>query len=121
MKKSLSLKIVVVLAILTVICLIVAVLASQKMSAADNDLTEERFIRMVAEEKLEQIKSRVGSLEGQLEKISKEKVTFETLLQKEKKASDALKLDLEKARRLNEVLQRELQNALVTIPEPVSY
>jgi len=116
MNKALRKNILIVCVLLTVACLAIAILASQKMSFAKNDLNEERYLRMVAEEKLEKSKSKIRSLEGQVQKSQQEAESLEALLREDKGAIADLKIDLEKARRLNDILQRELQNALVAQP-----
>ena len=113
MNKALRKNILVICALLTVVCLAIAVLASRKMSLAKNGLNEERYLRMVAEEKLEKAKSKIRFLESQVQKAQKEVESREALLREDKGAIADLKISLEKARRLNDILQRELQNALV--------
>jgi len=97
----------------------VAILASRKVSTAHNELIEERYVRMVAEEKFEKVKSRMNLLESQFNKSQEEIISLKDSLDKEKMTVQSLRLDMEKAQRLNAVLQRELQNALVVQPEPM--
>ncbi|MDP8266104.1 MAG: hypothetical protein P9M07_04065 [Candidatus Aceula meridiana] len=118
MNKASRKNILIVCVLLTVACLAIAILASQKMSFAKNDLNEERYLRMVAEEKLEKSKSKIHLLEGQVQKVQKEAEGLEALLREDKGAIADLKINLEKAHRLNDILQRELQNVLVTQPDP---
>ncbi|MDD3375497.1 MAG: hypothetical protein PHY73_07250 [Candidatus Omnitrophica bacterium] len=103
-----------VFAILTIACLGIAILSSQKFSTAKEDLNEERYQRMVAEEKLEKAKGKNRVLEGKSVEMQEELDRLNALLNEEKGAIADLKKELEKTMRFNQVLQNELKNALVT-------
>jgi len=103
-----------IFAVLTIACLGVAIVASQKFGTAKEGLNEERYQRMVAEEKLEKAKSKTRVLETKSEQMQKELDQLNALLKEDKGAIADLKMELEKTTRLSLILQKELKNALVT-------
>ncbi|MDP8264588.1 MAG: hypothetical protein P9M12_03795 [Candidatus Aceula lacicola] len=103
-----------IFAVLTIACLGVAIVASQKFGTAKEGLNEERYQRMVAEEKLEKAKSKNRVLETKSEQMKKELDQLNALLKEDKGAIADLKMELEKTTRLSLILQKELKNALVT-------
>ena len=113
MNKVFQKRILITLAVLTACCLAVAIFSSRKASLTHDELNEQRYQRMVAEEKLEKAKTKIRLQEGQIEKLQKERDQLDALLREEKGAIANLRTDVEKGRRLNEILQRELQNALM--------
>ncbi|MFA6378385.1 MAG: hypothetical protein WCX16_01205 [Candidatus Omnitrophota bacterium] len=94
-------------------CLLISIVSSQKFQRTRNDLNEERYSRMVAEEKLEQMKAKVRLLESNGQKAQAEVDQLNLLLQRNEGAIANLKLELEKTERLNQVFQEQLKNALV--------
>ena len=68
---------------------------------------------MVAEEKIEQLNSKIRSQEAELAKAQAEVEKVNALLQGNEGAVADIKLELEKTERLNEVLQEQLKNSLV--------
>lgn len=113
MKRNINFKILIFCLFLTLISMVISVLSSQKLNQTDQDLNQERYLRMVAEEKLEKSRNRVRQMEHQVERIRTEKESLESMRIKDQEKIDQLQLSLDKATRFNEVLQRELQNALV--------
>ncbi len=103
----------VILAVISIGCLLISIVSSQRFQHARNSLNEERYNRMVAEEKLEQLKSKVRALETSGQKSQAEADQLNALLQRNEGAIANLKLELEKTERLNQVLQEQLKNALV--------
>lgn len=103
----------VILAIISIGCLLISIVSSQKFQSTRNALNEERYNRMVAEEKLEQLKSKVRVLEANGQKSQAEVDQLNALLQRNEGAIANLKLELEKTERLNQVFQEQLKNALV--------
>ncbi|MCX5681843.1 MAG: hypothetical protein NT079_06215 [Candidatus Omnitrophica bacterium] len=103
----------VILAAVSVCCLLITVMFSQRFQRTRNDLNEERYKRLVAEEKFEQMNTRVRLLESDLVKSQAEKDQLNALLQRNEGAIADIKLELEKTTRLNQVLQEELKTALV--------
>jgi peptidoglycan hydrolase CwlO-like protein len=102
-----------ILAIVSIGCLLISLVSSQKFQRTRNDLNEERYNRMVAEEKLEQMKTKVRLLESNAQKAQAEIDQLNLLLQRNEGAIANLKLELEKTERLNQVFQEQLKNALV--------
>jgi len=102
-----------IFAILTIACLGVAIVSSQKFGAAKEDLNEERYQRMVAEEKLEKAKGKSRVLETKTEQMQKDLDQLNALLKKDQGAIADLKMELEKTTRLGQILQNELKKALV--------
>jgi peptidoglycan hydrolase CwlO-like protein len=103
-----------VLAFISVGCLAISIVSSQKFQRTKNDLNDERYNRMVAEEKLEQMKTKVRMLESSTQKSQADVNQLNLLLQRNEGAISNLKLELEKTERLNQVLQEQLKNALVS-------
>ena len=113
MTKLLKDKPLVFLAVLTISCLIIAIVSGQKVGSARDDLNEERYKRMVAEEKLEKRKAANRVLASKLDKAQGNINQLDALLREKKEVVSELRLELEKTTRLNHVLQTELKNALV--------
>ncbi len=113
MNKNFKEKSFVFFAILTIACLGFAIASSQKFTATKEGLNEERYQRMVAEEKLEKEKSKSRVLESKNGQMQKKVDQLNALLKEEKGAISDLKMELEKTARLNQILERELKNALV--------
>jgi septal ring factor EnvC (AmiA/AmiB activator) len=103
----------VILAVISVCCLLITIVSSQKFQRERKTLNEERYSRMVAEEKLEQVSAKIRSLEANLAKSQAETNQLNALLQGNEGAIAEIKLELEKTTRLNQVLQEQLKNALV--------
>lgn len=105
-----------ILAIVSIGCLLITIVSSQRFQRTRTDLNDERYRRMVAEEKLEQAMAKARSLEASSKKAQEEVDQLNLLLQRNEGAIADLKLELEKTERLNQVLQEQLKNALV--PQP---
>lgn len=103
----------VILAAISVCCLLITVVSSQKFQKERKTVNEERYNRMVAEEKIEQLSAKVRSQEANLAKAQAEVNKLNALLQGNESAIADIKLELEKTERLNQVLQEQLKNALV--------
>lgn len=103
----------VILAAISVCCLLITVVSSQKFQKERKTVNEERYNRMVAEEKIEQLSTKVRSQEASLAKAQAEVNKLNALLQGNESAIADIKLELEKTERLNQVLQEQLKSALV--------
>ena len=103
----------IILALISVCCLLITIVSSQKFQKERKSLNEERYNRMVAEEKIEQLNSRIRSQEASLSKAQAEVEKVNALLQGNEGAIADIKLELEKTERLNQVLQEQLKSALV--------
>ena len=114
---------VIVSGVVTVGCLAAAVLLGQTASKARKELDEERYSRMVAEEKIEKVNQKIRTLESQLDNTQIKSNDTRSVLEQEKKTSAQLKAELEKMTKLKEVLEEELKKALVqasqSAPQPV--
>ena len=113
MLKALENKNLLILATISVCCLLITIVSSQKFQKARKTVNEERYSRMVAEEKIEQLNSKIRSQEAILAKAQAEVGRLNALLQNNEGAVANLKLELEKAEQLNIVLQEQLKDALV--------
>jgi len=111
--------ILVVAAVLAVGCLIMVVLSSQAVDKTRKDLDQERYEKMVAEEKLDKTLAKVKSLEGDLASSQNQTKNAQATLEQEKQANTKLKTELEKVSKLKNVLEDQLKNALVApAPQP---
>ncbi|HOD11598.1 MAG TPA: hypothetical protein PLO93_01165 [Candidatus Omnitrophota bacterium] len=113
MKKILENKNLLILAAVSIGCLVISLVSSQKFQRTRDDLNQERYNRMVAEEMMEKMKSKVRILEADVKKFQAEAEKANALLQRKEGAVAELKLELEKTERLNQVLQEQLKSALV--------
>lgn len=111
-------KILIIVAILAVGCLGLVIFLSQNVSQTSKDLIQERYNRMVAEEKLEKALFKIQSLENELTNTQNQTQNLQTVLEKEKVASDKIRTELEKTSKLKEVLEKALKDALVEPPAP---
>ena len=107
-------KLLIVAAFLTLGCLVVVVMSSQKMSRIQRDLEQERYNRMVAEEKLERAMTKVKTSESDVTNVENQVQSLQTVLEQEKEASGKLKTELDKMNKLKDVLEQQLKDALVT-------
>jgi len=94
--------------------LAVSILLGRTASKTKEELNEERYSRMVAEEKLEKVSQKVKSLESQVNATQSKTEDIRGVLDQEKKTSAQLKLELEKMTKLKEVLEKELKEALTS-------
>lgn len=75
---------------------------------AINELNQERYNRMVAEENLLNTKSQVKSLEGQLKKAEQKAVNLENKIEKITAINEDLKLRLDKAAEIHKRLEQKI-------------
>ena len=104
----------IILGALTVGSLVIVVLSSQTLQKTKGDLNQERYTRMVAEEKFEQAMIKIKSLEANLTAASNQLQSTKDALVQEKVNSTSVRDELEKMTKLKEVLEQELKNSLVT-------
>lgn len=79
------------------------------------DLEQERYLRMVAEEKLERTGAQIRKLESELSRVEKEMKGVRDLLDQSQAANDRLQTKLDGAAAVKDALERkieELQQAL---------
>lgn len=79
------------------------------------DLEQERYLRMVAEEKLERTGAQIRKLESELSRVEREMKGVQDLLDQSQEANDRLQTKLDGAAAVKEALERkieELQQAL---------
>lgn len=75
---------------------------------AINELNQERYNRMVAEENLQNVKLQVKSLEGQLKKADQKAVNLENKVEKISAINEDLKLRLDKAAEIHKRLEEKI-------------
>lgn len=109
-------RIIVASVILSTGCLVIAVKASLTVKKNKEKVEQERYIRMVAEEDLQNTYTKIKSLENSLTKAQNQVQSLQDVLEKEKNAGVNLKTELEKSTRYNQVLQEDLKDALITAP-----
>jgi len=107
-------KILILTVILSIGCLAIAVIASQKVNRNQQDLVQERYKRMVAEESLQKAQTKVKILRNDIVNVQNQVQGLQTILEKEKTLSSDLRTELEKLDKLNEVLENEPKKALVS-------
>ena len=95
---------------------VLAVYFNQNASRHQEDLTQERNLRMVTEENLEKANSKINSLEDQIAKIKNKNSNVEKLL--DQKAADNLdlKAKLEKTSTIKEALEGKIKELEKNIP-----
>lgn len=75
---------------------------------AINELNQERYNRMVAEENLQNTKLQVKSLEGQLKKSDQKVINLENKVEKITAINEDLKLRLDKAAEIHKRLEQKI-------------
>ena len=103
---------VVLAAVLVVVCFVLVFLSAQTVAKTKKILDQERYHRMVTEEKLEKVSSELISLKNEMTNSQNQTQSIQTVLEQERLANTNLRAELEKMTRLKEVLERELKNAL---------
>lgn len=103
-------KLVITSLILVVACLALATGLSAKLSNTKKQLDEERYTRMLAEEKLNEASRKANSLESDLAHARNQAQSIQAILEKEKATASSLKSELEKAADLNQKLAGEAKN-----------
>ena len=106
-------KLVIIATVLAIACLVIVILSGRTVDKTRKELDQERYNRMVAEEKLEKVNTKIKSMESELTNSQNQTQGLQTFIEKEKVANDNLRTELEKVTRLKEVLEKELKNALV--------
>lgn len=112
MKKIIGSKAVIFCIFVALVCVAFSILASQRANVVHEDLNRERYLRMVAEEKLEKERTRIRQLEAQNERNQKNMKSLEVLIKNDQEVIDQLKRNLEEVTRSNEALRQELESAL---------
>lgn len=111
-------KILIVATILAVGCLIMVVLSSQAVDKTRKSLDQERYDKMVAEEKLEKALIKIKSLENDITNSQNQTQSMQAIVEQEKNANTKLKTELAKVTKLKDVLEDQLKNALVAPAQP---
>ncbi len=86
-----------------------AVYSNQNASRHQEDLTEERYLRMVAEQNLEKASSKISGLEEEITKFKNKSKSVEKLLEQTAATNTDLKAKLDKTSRLKEELEGKLK------------
>ena len=103
----------IVAAVIAMGCLVMLFISSQTVSKTQKDLNQERYNRMVAEEKLEKSEGKIKSLENELTNAKNQAQSIQSTLEKEQKSNSNLLTELEKMTKLKGVLEEQLKSALV--------
>ncbi len=106
-------KMLILISALAVICVGIVFFAGSKVAGTKKDLDQERYSRMVAEEKLEKALIKIRSLENEVNVAQTQTQNLQAVFDKEKAASSKAQTELDKMTKLKEVLEKELKNALV--------
>ena len=87
----------------------IAVYFSQNASRHQEDLTQERYLRMVAEANFEKASGRINSLEDQIAALKSKTKNAEKLLEQTSTANTDLKTKLEQTSQLKEELEDKIK------------
>jgi len=107
-------KTLIILALLALGCLAVVFSTSQTMRRSKTELDQERYNRMLAEERLEQATIKIKSLESNVSASMNQLQSTKDALGQQRINTDSLKAELERMTKLKEALEQELKNSLVT-------
>ena len=121
-KDSMKNKILVVAVILTIGACLMAISSSQSATKVQQGLDQERYNRMVAEEKLEKANSKVASLQTELENTKAKIQSIQAVLDQGKSTTAELKSQLEGVTKLKESLERKMSelNSAQALPVPAT-
>lgn len=106
-------RILIIAVILTLGCVVLVVLSSQKIDKCTKDINAERYKRMVAEERLENTRMKINSLRTEMTNLMDQIENIKAQLEEEKSTNADLKSEIEKVTKLKNVLEQQLKNALV--------
>lgn len=115
MDEQLKDRILIAMAIITVICLVVAVGSVSVAQKNKKYLNRELILRMDAEEKLINLAPQVDALKSQLKNIQANLEGTTKALEDQTVINNELKLELEKTVKLKEALEEDLKNALIRL------
>lgn len=86
-----------------------AIYSHQNASRDQADLTQERYLRMVAEENLEKASSQISGLEEEIAKLKNKSKGVDKLLEQTTAANTDLKAKLDKTSRVKDELEGRLK------------
>ncbi|GEM_PF-616361 len=92
-----------------IVAVALAVCFNQNASRHQEDLTQERYLRMVTEENLEKANGKINSLEDQIVKIKNKNSNVEKLLEQKAADNSDLKGKLEKTLEIKETLEGKIK------------
>ena len=101
-------------AVLTVGCLAMVIFSRQAVDKTQKTLDQERYNRMITEEKLEKALMKIKSVETELTNAQNQAQGIQTVLEKERNVNINLRSELDKMTKLKEVLEEQLKAALVS-------
>ena len=95
--------------ILAILGCVLAVQYYQGASKAENDLHQERYLRMVAEEGLEEAKTKIQSLETEIARLKEKIANLDRIVTQEKAKNNSLKSRLDEALGAKKDLEKEVE------------
>jgi predicted RNase H-like nuclease (RuvC/YqgF family) len=95
--------------VIAVISIVMVVRFSQVAKTAQQALDEERYLKLTAEEQLENVKNKVGSLESDLTRAQSKVSSLEKVLDETKSYNSDLKTRLDKASEIKTDLEQKLE------------
>lgn len=113
-KDSMKNKILVVSVVLTIGACLMAISSTNRASRVQQGLDQERYNRMIAEEKLEKANAKLSSLQTELDTAKSKIQGIQAVLDQGKSTTADLKAQLESVTKLKESLERkmlEIKNA----------
>ena len=103
----------IIAAVIAVGCFVMLFISSQTVSKTQKDLNQERYNRLVAEEKLEKSQGQIKFLENDLTNVKNQMQGVQSNLEKEQQSNSNLQTELDKMTKLKGVLEEQLKSALV--------
>lgn len=116
MEENIKNRVILILAILTIIFLMGAVRScgtAKKLKSTLMELDKEKSVSWDAEQKMNELKKDKAVLEKQLEDLKSESEVSKKALLQEELVSQSLKEELQKVTKLKEALEDDLKDALV--------
>ena len=104
--------------VVVLLCLLTALVASQRTTQAKDQLNEERYQRMILEENFQKSSSIITVLKNELA-VSREKLeNIQTIINQGSVEKSSLQSQLEQMTKLKESLERDIENLKIVTPAP---
>ena len=123
MDEKIKTKILIGVIVLMLGFLVMAVISNQTVGRVKQDLDQERFKRMTAEENLNKANMKIGALESELMSTQDKIQSVQTILRQGKSETTDLKTQLESMTKTKETLEKkidELKTTAMIAPTPES-
>ncbi|MBF0385426.1 MAG: hypothetical protein HQL27_06095 [Candidatus Omnitrophica bacterium] len=101
--------IILLIGILVVSSFVLAFSSNKKATGASEELNQERYLRMVAEEGLVSAKTKIGSLESEMERAKGKTQSLERLIEQKDIVLEDLKGRVNKAEKAKDELEKKVK------------